>query len=272
MTYSEHVLCSGKNQRSHAVDYGTVNDQIVPVISVKIRDLTFVGGGDDAPGSDGSELRYECDGAFVHISLGPAGKATFAAQKKLTGFYDREIVVTITGVVDVAGNEGLVGAGENSALLTLEGEECPGIEWAGRIKRDGGFVVTGHSDAPVSIVLAAVDVSNGGWVAGGVTAVRFQFRMLGTNVWKTIISATLDDVVDTSGIDVQQSWVIDDHLTDPDGVYELRGVTSCGHGTQSSTKIVHGVIDQIKPRIVTIETTSKGNTFVETDAYYSDVQ
>lgn len=150
--------------------------------------------------------------------------------------------------------------------ITLEGEECPGIEWAGQIKRDDGFVMTGHADAPISIDLAAVDTSNGGWVAGGVTAVSFQFRMLGTNVWKTITSATLNDVVDISGIDVQQSWVIDDHLTDPDGVYELRGITTCGHGTQSSTKVVRGVIDQIKPRIVSIETTSKGNTFVETDA------
>ena len=125
VTYSEHILCSGKNQNSNAIDYDAANAEIVPVITMKVRDITVRGGGHakdlvdgEAVADDGSGLQYECEGAMVHISLGPQGKIDYKAMKAATGFYDRGITVTISGVVDVAGNEAVWDAAP--PLLTAE--------------------------------------------------------------------------------------------------------------------------------------------------------
>lgn len=97
VTYSEAVLCSGMNQM--------LDTPIEPVITVRVRDVVLTWTGND---DSTNHLRYECDGAFVHISLSPGadgGEGKFAVEKAATGFYKRDIEVTITGVVDIAGNE-----------------------------------------------------------------------------------------------------------------------------------------------------------------------
>ena len=101
--------------------------------------------------------------------------------------------------------------------------------------------------------------------------------MVGVTTWKTIdVSAqsTTGGVpagdgqltaVSETGVDVRNTWTIAGSAIDPDGLYELRAIVSCHHNTQSSTKVVQGRIDQTQPHIVSLETSSKSNTFVVTD-------
>lgn len=300
VTYDEPIFCSG-----YSVDVSgskPKNVKITPLFKIVMRGNTYSGGGGDA----GLMLRYECHGSDVRLSLGPSGREDYARRKVGTTLTERQLSVSIENVVDFAGNiaesptgstrhnrgaltgsENEVGTGSEKGEasrgrrlyqyplsqngLTLEAEACPGIEWAGQIKRDDGFVVTGHANAPTSITLEAVDVSNGGWEAGGVTQLRFEYRMLGVKTWRLIEERTPQDFkYDTVDKNAAAQWSIGDPVVNtggvyPDGLYELRAIVKCGAVMQSSTAIVTGTIDQVKPKIVALETSNKGNTFVKTD-------
>merc|ERR1712166_468418 len=206
----------------------------------------------------------------------------------------------ITGVYDAAGNEvensdSNAGAGrrrrgdDGSAKITVVVEECPKIEWSGSIKRHEGLFANGASasatngemindanNAPTQILLAAVDVSNGGWTAGGVTAVHFQYRVEGAAKWTTISAAgslRLDEsnYLDTSGIDITNVWDISDLDAFPDGIYALRAITVCGQGTQSATDVIVGKIDRTAPKLLYAESLATRPTFTSDDQVSSTV-
>merc|ERR1712166_1040377 len=214
----------------------------------------------------------------------------------------------ITGVYDAAGNEvensdSNAGAGrrrrgdDGSAKITVVVEECPKIEWSGSIKRHEGLFANGASasatngemindanDAPTVLLLAAVDVSNGGWEAGGVTAVHFQYRVEGAAKWTTISAAsrlgpiptnnaptsTTDHYLQTSGIDISNEWDISDFDAFPDGIYELRVITVC-YGTQGTTNVIVGKIDRTAPKLLYAESLATRPVFTSDDQVSSTV-